>query len=301
MNWFPFARRGTASRGVNTRTIRPWLGAVTALLAATGLHAATVTWTGAGGDSFWHNSTNWGGGVLPGPADDVSISLAGASVVFSQGTNTVRSVTSSRPLTILGGSLTSTNGFNLNSTIFTFIGGTLGVTNLATLNGGTAAFQGGQIVGQLKLVNGGVVFSNNATATGTVVLHGSANRLNGDVPPGMILWVQGGGSSTGELDITNNIVNRGTILLQTTVSTFSSGLDVSAGAMLINETNGLIQVSPGTGGTRQLNGWLENRGTVLVDSNTTFTVQGTTPRWTQKSGLVQAFGEFRLSGGRVDF
>ena len=52
MNWFPFARRGTASRGVNTRTIRPWLGAVAALLAATGLHAATVTWTGAGGDSF---------------------------------------------------------------------------------------------------------------------------------------------------------------------------------------------------------------------------------------------------------
>ncbi len=301
MSRFPFACPGGTFRRFLTREAKPCFVAAVALLAATGLQAATITWTGAGADSFWHNSTNWSGGVLPGPADDVTISLAGASVVFSQGTNTVRSVTCSRPLTLSGGALTVTNGFNLNNIVFTFTGGTLDVTNLATVTGGTTALKDGQIVGQLKVVNGNLTFSNNAAATGTVVFNGSNNRLNSDVPPGMLLWVQGGGSSTGELDITNNVVNRGTILLQTTVSTFASGLDVSAGAMLINETNGTIQVRPGTGGTRPLDGWLENRGTILVESNTTFTVQGTTPRWTQKAGLVQGLGEFRLSGGRVDF
>src|SRR5476651_412324 len=36
-----------------------------------GLRAATIQWTGAGGNDSWSTPTNWSGGVVPGDGDDV--------------------------------------------------------------------------------------------------------------------------------------------------------------------------------------------------------------------------------------
>src|SRR4051812_29818079 len=65
------------------------------VLGTTTLSAASLIWTGAGGDSSWHSPTNWSGSVVPTAGDDVTIDLAGASVQFTQGVVTVRSVTAS--------------------------------------------------------------------------------------------------------------------------------------------------------------------------------------------------------------
>ena len=79
--------------------------------------AATITWDGGGGNSSWHTPANWSGDVLPGAADDVVITGSG-EVVYSSGSSTVRSIQSSRGLTISGGTLTLRAGASVISGSF---------------------------------------------------------------------------------------------------------------------------------------------------------------------------------------
>lgn len=259
---------------------------------------------------------------MPGPADDAVVNLAGAQVEFSVGTNVVRSFTASRPFTVSGGLLMATNGFTLNSTIFTLTGGTLDVTNQGTINGGTTFLQAGQIVGQLRVVNGGVIFATNATIAGEVRFNGSINTLSGDVPAAMTVWVEGrAATSTGILNVTNHLVNRGVIQLETTASTLNSSLVVNPGFTLTNAATGLIVANHGTGGSRPFAGsivnlgtlmvqtnatasfssamLLENSGSITVQSNGTATFGGFGSQLTQKAGVIRGDGEFRWSGGTV--
>lgn len=54
-------------------TIR--VGVAVALLAASVAAAAPVAWTGLGDGVSWNQGANWSGGVVPGPADDVTINV----------------------------------------------------------------------------------------------------------------------------------------------------------------------------------------------------------------------------------
>jgi hypothetical protein len=64
---------------------------------------AAISWDGGGGDLSWHNPLNWSGDVLPGPDDDVSINIPGASTIsHSSGSTSIRSLTSAEPLSITG-------------------------------------------------------------------------------------------------------------------------------------------------------------------------------------------------------
>src|SRR4051812_34197114 len=64
---------------------------------------AQVTWTGGGDARNWTDVNNWSGHAVPGPADDVTINLAGSPTIqIASGTQSVHSVASSDPLSITG-------------------------------------------------------------------------------------------------------------------------------------------------------------------------------------------------------
>lgn len=243
------------------------------------LHSATVTWDAGGDGVSWHDPLNWSGNVLPGPADDVSIALTGAAVVHSTGDHSVRSVISSRPLTMLGGSLTATNGLRINSSVFTLSGGTISNTVRlvgSTLNMGTAAAPGA-----------------------TILLNGLCS-FTGVVPLGQLLWIEGRvDTGLARLTATNSFTNHGTIRLETTQNDYAdrgSYLVVQNGA-LWNSAVGRIEANAGMGDGRSITGTVWNEGTLVAGAGATLAMAGDL---TQAGGEIRGDGEFRVDGGRVD-
>ena len=47
--------------------------------------AAPVSWTGGGDGTNWNDGLNWSGGVTPGPADDVTVNVAGSPSIVVAG------------------------------------------------------------------------------------------------------------------------------------------------------------------------------------------------------------------------
>jgi HPt (histidine-containing phosphotransfer) domain-containing protein len=87
----------------------------------------TRTWTGGGDGASWANGSNWSGGTVPGPTNDVTItSGAGSAVVISASDVTVRSIQCTKAFTISGRTLTLTAGASQFS-------GPLSISNNATL------------------------------------------------------------------------------------------------------------------------------------------------------------------------
>src|SRR5262249_36937173 len=97
---------------------------------------ATAVFTNAAGTGFWDQATNWENNALPTANDDVLLDFPGAgSVVFRTGTATIRSLTSAKPFTITGGTLTVTQTVQVNNT-FTMAGGTLKDATIIAGTGG---------------------------------------------------------------------------------------------------------------------------------------------------------------------
>lgn len=214
-----------------------WICAL--LTMSTCLRAQTVTWDGGGDGVSWHDPLNWSGDALPGPTNDVAISLAGASVQFDGVDAAVRSVTCSRPFTLLNGSLVASNGFAFNST--------------------TVAYGGGAFVGTVQLTGCALSVSNNATAPAEFVVRGSCS-IAGTLHTGQSTWVQGGGSGDGVLNFQTGAVNRGVVRLESISGGWPTRLTTSGA--VTNDVTGEIRVLAGSGGARSFEGELINRGLI---------------------------------------
>lgn len=83
---------------------------VLALLGLASARGASVVWDGGGGDFSWQNRTNWSGDSLPGPTDDVAISIAGDATIVVSSNVTVRSLQCDQDLTLETGTLKVTGG-----------------------------------------------------------------------------------------------------------------------------------------------------------------------------------------------
>jgi autotransporter-associated beta strand protein len=129
---------------------------------------SAVSWTGNAGDNNWDSPNNWTGNALPGSGDDVTISVA-ANVVHSSGaTDTIRSLMSTRPLTISGGTLSITAASTMSSTL-KITGGTLTGAGAITV-GGLLTLTAGAISGSGAVnANGGILIN---PAFGTFTLDG---------------------------------------------------------------------------------------------------------------------------------
>ena len=95
---------------------------------------STVTWINPAGGN-WDTASNWSTGQLPGPNDDVTISLAanGFTVTHAAGvTESAHSLTSNANLTLTGGVLDLTSP-SMVTGAFTLTGGTLQGDGTGTL------------------------------------------------------------------------------------------------------------------------------------------------------------------------
>src|SRR4051794_25919529 len=78
---------------------------------------SAVSFTGGGDGTSWTDPKNWATGAVPGPADDVTINLPGHSVAISDGVQSVRSLNTSDPIHVSGGTLAVTAGLTLTGTL----------------------------------------------------------------------------------------------------------------------------------------------------------------------------------------
>jgi autotransporter-associated beta strand protein len=262
------------------------------------LQMSAVVWTGAGGDNNWDNPDNWNTHSLPGMSDDVTIETS-ANVVHSGAvTDSIKSLTSTQPLTISGGTLS--------------IAAASSTTGPLVISGGTLTGTGGLTVGgPLTLTSGTLAGSGGVTANGGITINPSGTAFNLD---GVTLTNSAGKTATwtgtgsnvqasngavfnnlGTFDAENSgafsqgsgaassFVDNGTF----TKSTTSGELDFTGVAF--SATSGTVDVQDGTlglqgGGTETGASFLIGNGATLafggatafsLDSATTFSGAGT--------------------------
>jgi hypothetical protein len=238
----------------------------------------TVNWIGGSGD--WSDGSHWSSGVVPGANDDVVISSpTPITVSHAAGADSIHSLIESAGATLdlTGGSLSFTTTFQINGSLL-IDGGTLdlhqrdlagsGVTTVTpgaswTILGGDPHHTviGTALDNQGTLeVRGGVnfagTFANDAGATLRVISDGS------------------GAISSDVLRVANSFTNHGEIDLSTTQPTYFNQLGVVSGT-LTNAADGIIHTLTGAGGRTNLNGRLDNQGTITVDSPLNLDLAGT--------------------------
>jgi filamentous hemagglutinin len=159
--------------------------------------SAAGQWTGLGDGVTWGNVLNWGGGVLPGAADDVVIASSGLTLIVSSGSFGVNSLTlgPGRSLQVAGGSFAIGNASTLGADLtvssgtltlngattvagaFTQSGGTLNGAGSLSLNAG-GTWSGGLWGGGINVVNAvGQAF--NIIGTGTLGFEAATLTNNG--------------------------------------------------------------------------------------------------------------------------
>ncbi len=166
------------------------------------------------------------------------------------------------------------------------------------ISGGAFELAGGRVDGAVTFANVQVRATASPALPTTLVLVGPDNVLLGDVPPNVVLWVQGRQSNgSAKLTVPGPSTNRGTILLESRDSTYDS--DLALGATLTN--HGTIDVRAGTRGDRRIAGNLTNRGVIDVAAGISLVIAGSEPVFHQAEGSVRADGSLVLQGGTFRF
>ncbi len=195
------------------RAAARWAWAVVLALCVGGdLAAATCTWTGAGGDSNWATTANWGG-TLPGTGD--ALVFAGSTQPTTN--NNLAANTSFASITFSAGA----SAFTLGGNAIVLTGG---ITNSSS---------------STQTVNLAVALSGTVTVTAT----SNAVVLNGVLSGSGALVTAGASSVTVG---TNNTYTGGTTINQATVNAAGTGL----GTGLVTVASGAtLAVTGGSGAT----------------------------------------------------
>jgi hypothetical protein len=189
------------------------IGAAASQALAMAVFAADVTWS-TPGTGFWDDASNWPGGVLPTPVDDVTIDFGVPTAVIRQPAGgpasplfqfAVASLLAKSPVEHAGGSL-MVQGDATFEEAFTWSGGVLHVDS--SVASGTWTFGKG-----MHLTAPGLVGMNNGAVElqGTSILEGGHGILFGLVPEhvaaGATVDVRAGSQFT----VQDALVNDGTI------------------------------------------------------------------------------------------
>jgi hypothetical protein len=228
------------------------------LLIQADLNAATVTWTGNGGNNQWHDGANWSTNEVPGPTDDVVISGKGVLVVHSTGTHEIASLTCSAELTLSGGVLTITGDSQVTGTLTLSTGSPQLVRHGVLTIENFMSWSTGQVdgTGELVIADGAIL---SLSGTGTKRLSGIL-RNHGDMQySGSGLWA---GAVSGEPGVFIN-EPAGTFEKTGLVSTLNAWSPNPDHAFI---NHGLFTKSGG--GTLTMSGVrYENSGVVHVDNS----------------------------------
>src|SRR5687767_5453104 len=121
---------------------------------------AAVSWDGGGDGVNWTNNLNWSSNAVPGPNDDVTISVAAnPTVLVPSGTQSIRSLVSDEAIRTTGGTIAIGTTATASQPVTLASGG---------LSGGTWNFSNG--AGVLGTGSGGTL-NNVAITGGDVVLN----------------------------------------------------------------------------------------------------------------------------------
>ncbi|MCH8079768.1 MAG: hypothetical protein IIA06_08335, partial [Proteobacteria bacterium] len=146
--------------------------------------AATITWTGDGDGTSWHDEDNWDLVRVPGAGDDVSIPDVGGTteVVYSSGSASINTLSTEEDFRLTSGTLTIDAASSANGA-YTQTGGTLTGAGDLTISGQTT-WNGGTMSGSgTTIANGGLTMGTTGFKTlnngRTLENHGAAVWSNG--------------------------------------------------------------------------------------------------------------------------
>jgi hypothetical protein len=218
------------------------LGAKRALSAAP-LAGCDVEWA-APISGNWSNSFNWTGGTVPNPTDRVCIRAGGAPYTVTLDVDAVV-----REFTLEADDATfyaSSRTFSVN-----------GVTDLLV---GKVIWENSTWIA-MERISSSVTF----TVRGNSVIEGLFIQDN-------LLEINGTVGEGAQLTVSNaDLLNNGTLALETLTGNYASNLVVSDGVL---HNAGLVQINAGNGGGRLIGATLQNDGTVSVTNGITLTIDG---------------------------
>jgi hypothetical protein len=168
-----------------------------------------IAWDGGGNGTSWTDPLNWSGNVVPGPSDDVVISVAGdPAIQLSSGQHVIRSLTCSENLTIAGGSLSMSQASTISGSL-TLAGGSLDGAAGLLLTHSSNTWSGGTMsgAGSLTVASGAnllIAGSGARITTRPIHLNGSA-ALSAGAGSVLVLGSLTMGSF-GVLDLADNTV-----------------------------------------------------------------------------------------------
>jgi hypothetical protein len=141
---------------------------------------ANGVWDGGGDGVNWTDANNWSNNVLPGPAEDVIINVGPNPSIILNGTQSVRSVTSSENLTINGDlAVAQPSTFNAPVTLAgaLFGGGDMTFNSTLTWTGGSMSGPGGTIISATGTMN--VTAAGTRNSTRPLTISGLATLASG--------------------------------------------------------------------------------------------------------------------------
>ncbi len=145
---------------------------------------------------------------------------------------------------------------------------------IAAANGAPVSFSsdfdsnGGSVTGPVNMLISNLYITAVSTSTNILILQSYCTYLQTDVLAGTTIDIQSGGAGqTAGLYSALGFTNYGIIILDSANGSYSSGLGVD-GSGLVNAAGGVIYSNVGTGGGRQINAVIDNRGTMNFYANT---------------------------------
>ena len=250
---------------------------------------SAVFWSGGGDGINWTDVNNWSGHALPAVADDVTINAAaGVAVRLASGTQSIHSLTSTNPITLIGGTLAVGTTAQLSADL-TLSGGTVyggsfttsGSKLIITSGGGTLA--GVTVNGPLDLTGGSV----SAAVTGGLTLNGTAT-FGYDAR----LYFNG----------TQTLGGAGTVLFQNVASS-DPGLQANTDGMTLTLGPG-VTVRGGTNHSARVGstywGGGANTSVVVQGAVVADAAGGTLGLTPAGSGTLASTGTFSVAGGTLN-
>jgi hypothetical protein len=250
--------------------------------------AATVTWDGGGGNSFWSTAYNWDGNVLPGILDTAQIGTGITAVLSSSASITSLNVFTGGVIKVNSGSLSTTGASNVAEMMFngTLSGPGIMTIRKASIIGGTMTGSGSTILasdgshsmsGAYQYLRGGRTLRND----GQLAVGSTTNDVK--------LYMDGSSGSIAK----TRLVNQGELVFQGTRSSYVLRDQGNPDAEL--ENNGkLIKRDSGYTG---IGVKLINNGQIIVDPGATLSLSTNSVH----SGGASFSGAIVLSSGTHSF
>jgi hypothetical protein len=237
---------------------------------------AVVKWTSTS-SGLWATSSNWAGGNVPGPTDDVQIEVADITVTFGSGTLACASLlTEFSTLSMTGGTLSVTGAVNIGGA---FEESGSATTTALDLSGTTTTFGSSVAIsgGSLNIDNGLLLAEGTFADTGgNVLLSGNGGTFAGafsqsagiiDLTGGELTAQQGFQQSGGTLDLQSSA-----LIYSNLLQTANAVIDQSSGLLTVDgsftENGGLLELS---GNGAVINGAFTLASGNIIESNGGFT------------------------------